>query len=73
MRDSSSSWSGRKKIVSDLDEALERIHEHAFPLEDARAMAAYGNHSGVFKILIVNREWIPGRITVVFVDEALGF
>jgi len=64
---------GTQKIVADLDEALERIHEHAFPLEDARAMEAYGSHSGVFKILIINREWIPSRITVVFVDEALGF
>ena len=42
-------------------------------LEDARAMEAYGIHSGVFKVLIINREWIPGRITVVFVDEPLGF
>jgi L-lactate utilization protein LutC len=64
---------GTQKIVSGLDEALERIHEHAFPLEDARAMEAYGNHSGVFKVLIINREWMPGRITVVFVDEPLGF
>jgi len=64
---------GTQKIVADLHEALERIYEHAFPLEDARAMEAYGNHSGVFKVLIVNREWIPSRITVVFVDEALGF
>ena len=64
---------GTQKIVSDLDEALERIHKHAFPLEDARAMETYGSHSGVFKVLIVNREWIPSRITVVFVDEALGF
>jgi len=27
----------------------------------------------VNKILIVNREWTPGRTTVVFVDEPLGF
>jgi hypothetical protein len=30
-------------------------------------------HSGVNKVLIINREYMPGRITVVFVDEALGF
>jgi hypothetical protein len=64
---------GTQKIVSDLDEALRRIEEYAFPLEDARAQAAYGVHSGVNKILIVNREWEAGRTTVVFVDEALGF
>jgi len=64
---------GTQKIVSDLDEALRRIEEYAFPLEDARAQAAYGIHSGVNKILIVNREWEVGRTTVVFVDEVLGF
>jgi L-lactate utilization protein LutC len=64
---------GTQKIVSDLDEALRRIDEYVFPLEDARAEAAYGVHSGVNKILIINREYVPGRITVVFVDEALGF
>jgi len=64
---------GTQKIVSDLEEGLRRIDEYAFPLEDARAQAAYGIHSGVNKVLIINREIMPGRITVVFVDEVLGF
>jgi hypothetical protein len=64
---------GTQKIVSDLDEGLLRINEYAFPLEDARAQAAYGIHSGVNKVLIINRELTPGRITVVLVDEVLGF
>jgi hypothetical protein len=64
---------GTQKIVPDFDEGLRRIYDYVFPLEDARAEAAYGVHSGVNKILIVNREWEPGRMTVVLVDEALGF
>jgi bisphosphoglycerate-independent phosphoglycerate mutase (AlkP superfamily) len=64
---------GTQKIVSDLDEGLQRINEYAFPLEDARAQAAYGIHSAVNKLLIINREFSPGRVTVVFVDEVLGF
>jgi L-lactate utilization protein LutC len=64
---------GSQKIVSDLDDARHRIDEYAFPLEDARAQAAYGARSGVNKVLIINREWTPGRTTVVLVDEALGF
>jgi hypothetical protein len=64
---------GTQKIVSDLDDGLRRIDEYAFPLEDARAQAAYGIHSAVNKVLIINGEIAPGRITVVFVDEALGF
>jgi hypothetical protein len=64
---------GTQKIVPDLEDALRRIDEYAFPLEDERAQAAYGVHSGVNKVLIINREWTPGRITVVLCDEALGF
>ena len=64
---------GTQKIVPDLEEGLRRINEYAFPLEDARAQAAYGIHSAVNKVLIINREIVPGRITVVFVDEVLGF
>ena len=64
---------GTQKIVSDLQEGLRRIDEYAFPLEDARAQAAYGIHSAVNKVLIINREIVPDRITVVLVDEVLGF
>jgi hypothetical protein len=64
---------GTQKIVSDLEQGLRRINEYAFPLEDARAQSAYGIHSAVNKILIINREIVAERITVVLVDEALGF
>jgi hypothetical protein len=64
---------GTQKIVPDLEEGLRRINEYSFPLEDARAQAAYGVHSGVNKVLIVNREIVPERVTVVLVDEPLGF
>lgn len=64
---------GTQKIVPALEDALRRIHEYALPLEDARAQAAYGVHSGVNKVLMINREWIPGRITVVLCEEELGF
>jgi hypothetical protein len=64
---------GTQKIVSNLDEALRRINEYSLPLEDARAQAAYGIGSAVNKVLIINREIVPERFTVVLVDEALGF
>jgi hypothetical protein len=64
---------GTQKIVSDLEEGLRRINEYSLPLEDARVQAAYGIHSAVNKVLIINREIQPGRITVILVDEALGF
>ena len=64
---------GTQKIVSDLEEGLRRINDYLFPLEDARAQAAYGIHSAVNKVLIINREIVPERVTVVLVDEVLGF
>jgi hypothetical protein len=64
---------GIQKIVVGIEEGLQRIENHAYPLEDARSLAAYGIHSGMNKVLIINREITPGRITVVVVDEILGF
>src|SRR5437870_6900886 len=64
---------GTQKIVANLEEALHRIDEYAYPLEDARAQEAYGVRSAVNKVLVINREITPGRITVVLVDEVLGF
>jgi hypothetical protein len=64
---------GTQKIVEDVEAGFGRINDYAYPLEDARAEAAYGIHSAVNKVLIINGEITPGRITVVFVDEVLGF
>jgi hypothetical protein len=64
---------GTQKIVADIEEGLRRINDYSFPLEDARAQASYGVHSAVNKVLIINREIVPGRITVVLVNEVLGF
>ena len=36
---------GAQKLVPTLDAAHERIYQHSLPLEDARAYAAYGQHS----------------------------
>ena len=64
---------GTQKLVSSLDEGMRRIHEYSLPLEDARLRATMGRPSHVAKILQVNEEAIPNRVTVVLVQEALGF
>ena len=64
---------GTQKIVADVDEGLRRIEEHSLPLEDARARVAYGMPASLNKILIICGELFAGRITVVLVDEVLGF
>ena len=64
---------GSQKIVPDRDAAFRRIYEYSYPREDARAQEAYGIGSGVNKVLIVNSEIIPDRITVILVKQELGF
>lgn len=64
---------GTQKIVPNLDEGLKRVREYTYPLEDERALQAYGMNSFISKWLIVNREVIPGRTSMILVKEKLGF
>lgn len=64
---------GTQKIVSNMDEAIKRVYEYAYPLEDIRAQDAYGIHSNIGKLLIVNKEVNPERTKVILVKEKLGY
>ncbi len=66
---------GAHKIVRDLPEAFLRIEQRSFPMEDARMKSVYGSQSssGLNKLMVINRETIPDRITMVLVKEVLGF
>jgi LUD domain len=64
---------GAQKVVADLDAAFERIERHSYPLEDARLREAYGFPSVIGKQLVVSHEITPDRITVLIVEEAIGF
>jgi len=64
---------GAQKVVPDLNTALRRVEEHCLPLENARAMRAYGQPSALNRILILNAEPQPGRGTVLLLREAIGF
>jgi acyl-CoA hydrolase len=63
---------GAQKLVPTLEAAHERIYQHSLVLEDARAIAAYGQHSSVGKILEIHQE-LPGRIHLVLVRQVVGF
>ena len=63
---------GAHKLVPTLEAAHQRIYQHSLPLEDARAQAAYGQHSQVGKVLEIHQE-LPGRIHIVLIREAGGF
>lgn len=64
---------GAQKIVPTIEEAFKRIREYTLPLEDARALQAYGMNSSINKMLIIHREVMPGRTTLILVKENLGF
>jgi LUD domain len=64
---------GAQKIVKDLDEGLKRIYEYCLPREDVHMHQLYNTGTGVNKILIVNKEFRPKRITMIIVKEELGF
>ena len=63
---------GAQKLVPTLEAAHERIYQHSLPLEDARAIAVYGQNSYVGKILEIHQE-LPGRIHIVFIRQSIGF
>ena len=64
---------GSQKIVPDLDTALRRINDHVLPYEDARLREQMGMGTKLTRILIVERDYSPGRTTVVLVREPVGF
>ncbi len=68
---------GVQKIVPDIATGEKRIYEYVLPLESVRARKAYGLpdtwNSFVSKLLINNREPMPGRVHIILVKEALGF
>lgn len=65
--------SGVNKIVPTLLDALQRVREFAYPLEDARARKVYGNPSQIGKCVILAKEGRPGRVTLIMIDEILGY
>lgn len=64
---------GIQKITNNLEDAMKRVREYAFPLENERAKKVYGMPSAIGKWVIIEREIFPGRTTLILVKEKLGF
>lgn len=64
---------GAQKLVKDLDEGMRRLEEYTVPLEDVHMQQLYNMHTNLSKILIVNKEVRPDRITMIIVKEEVGF
>jgi L-lactate utilization protein LutB len=64
---------GAQKIVPTLDDAIKRVRTYVFPLEDAKMKKAGMGGSTIGKMLIFEREIMPRKLTLIFVNEKLGF
>jgi len=64
---------GAQKLVKDLNDGLSRIYDHIRPLEDEHMQQLYKVGTNVSKVLIINKEIRPNRITMIIVKEKLGF
>jgi hypothetical protein len=64
---------GAQKLVKDLNEGFRRIQEYSYPLEEVHMHELYNTGTDINKVLIINREFRPNRITMIIVKEAIGF
>jgi hypothetical protein len=65
--------SGVNKIVPTLDDALQRVWEYAYRLENARANKVYGIPSQIGKCVILANEQNRERVTLILIGESLGY
>jgi L-lactate utilization protein LutC len=63
---------GSQKVVPDLDAAFRRIADYVFPYEDARLREQLGVGTKWARTLILERDFMPGRTTVILVREPVG-
>jgi hypothetical protein len=63
---------GAQKVVPDLDTALRRVRTHSLPIV-RNVMRERGTDSFMGKTLILEREFLDDRATVVLTREAIGF
>jgi len=64
---------GAQKLVKDFNEGFRRIREYCYPLEEVHMQQLYKTGTSINKVLIVNNEIRPDRITMIIVKEQVGF
>lgn len=65
--------SGTNKVVTTLEDALARLRNVAYPLEDARVRTVEGHESVIGKMMIYEHEKQDGRTELVLVKDNYGF
>jgi len=66
---------GTQKIVPTLADAMKRLEEYVYPLEDKHLMDKYNSHTNISKILIFKKEqeYLGRKINFILVKEKLGY
>lgn len=66
---------GAQKIASSLDDAINRVRQYVFPLENERMKSVGAPGSVMGKLLIIENEvpFLQRQVTLVLVKEVLGF
>lgn len=65
---------GVQKIVDNFEDGIKRLYEHSLILESERVKVVYGmDKSHIRRIFILVGEAAPGRTTVIFVNEVIGY
>lgn len=63
---------GVQEVAPDLDAALRRIAEPVQPYEDMRLRELTGEGTQLARALILERDFRPGRTTIILVREPIG-
>lgn len=66
---------GTQKITPNLETAIDRLHKHVIPLEDAHMKQLYGSGTALNKTVILHGEsaMMKRSVKVILVNEKLGF
>lgn len=65
--------SGTNKIVPTLEDAIDRVRDFAYPLEDERVQKAQNHRSVIGKLMIYEFEKLDQRTELVLIDGNYGF
>lgn len=65
--------SGTNKIVPTLEDAIDRVRNFAYPLEDVRVQKAQNHRSVIGKLLIYEFEKFDQRTELVLIKGSYGF
>ncbi|MFZ2969805.1 MAG: LUD domain-containing protein, partial [Minisyncoccia bacterium] len=64
---------GAQKIVPTLEEAIKRVRGYVFKLENERMKSIGAQGSTMGKLVIFEKEIMPRKVTMILVNEKLGF